>query len=89
MSAPKVLSLVRGDGSAVSVRWPDDADEEARKVLRDVLKECDRFIIIGIARTEDGGTRIQSYRASRGTRSSALELVGAIYSRLHDWMGEL
>lgn len=83
------LRLVHNVDGAAPRPWPDNAEEEAREQLEEILRDCDRFMIVGVQRCDDGGSRVLSYYARRGVRVSALELVGAVYSRLHDWLNEL
>lgn len=83
------LRLVHNVDGATRRPWPDNAEEEARERLEEIFRDCDRFMIVGVQRTDDGGSRVLSYYARRGIRVSALELLGAVYSRLHDWLNEL
>lgn len=83
------LRVVHSGGALDVRRWPHNAEAEARETLEEVLRDCDRFMLVGVCRTDDGGTRIVSYHARRGVRVAALELIGAVYSRLHDFLNEL
>lgn len=72
MSEGKLTALPSGPGG-----WAKKSDEDARQTLETILADYDRFVVVGIRRTERGGVE-WTYSAGACERNvtSALELTG-------------
>jgi hypothetical protein len=75
----------------IAPAWGDATEAEVRELVETYLRDYDRFVIIGIRREPDdpGGTKVLGRAFARGSRTSACEMVGAVYWKLHEWLGEL
>jgi hypothetical protein len=76
---------------SIAPAWGDATEAEVRELVESLLRDCDRFVIIGIRRVSEdpGATTVTGRAFSRGSRTSACEMIGAVYWKLHDWLGEL
>jgi hypothetical protein len=73
--------------------WCEDCQPEAaRERLEELIANYDRYVIIGIKRSASSSntTDFRTFRARRRAgRTTTMELIGALYSVLHDWLEEM
>lgn len=76
---------------SIAPAWGGQTEAEVREVVESFLKDYDRFIIIGIRRgsEEPGATTVTGHAFARGSRTSACEMIGAVYWKLQEWLSEL